>query len=278
MSKRRRSTLKHFFRPGALPSADQFSDLIESTVNQVDDGFDKTPEDGLKISSLGSNDALISFFRENRSKDALWTIGYDEDRDKLLFEKLDQDEKAHAVLSLSPNGNVGVNRKDPKQTLDVGGVVRANGRIGVASANLTVPADGHWHDIRTELTGCNAFEIIAGVGIPKTGRYALMHAIALNTFNPTGLLFNFFKRKNRIKCQHAYYNARGDKLQLRWENGPKKDEYRLRLRARCSYGDDPVEKKPYLIRYYITQLWFDEAMDGSSPTDGGDKEPGKRDE
>ena len=257
MAKRRRSTLKHFFRQGALPSAEQFGDFIDSTVNQVDDGFDKTPEHGFEISSLGTHDSLISFFRESRSERALWTIGYDEQRDKLLFKKLDQSERPHTVLALSPDGKVGINRKDPEQVLDVAGAVRSEGRIGVAPDERTVLADGKWHDITEPLTGCHALEIIAGVGKQKTGRYALMHAIALNAYNPTGLFFNFFKRKNRINCQHAYYSARGNKLQLRWA-GPGR-EYRLQLRSRCNYGEGVY------VRYYVTKLWFDAGMEECVP-------------
>jgi hypothetical protein len=260
MAKRRRSTLKRFFRQGALPSADQFGDFIDSTVNQVDDGFNKTPKNGLEISSLGAHDSLISFFRESRLEQALWTIGYDQERDKLLFKKLDPRKRPHTVLSLFPDGKVGINRKDAEYALDVGGAVRSEGRIGVVPGDRIVPADGGWHDITGTLTGCQAFEIMAGVGKLKTGRYALMHAIALNAFNPAGLFFNFLKRKNRIKCQHAYYGARGNKLQLRW-HGPDR-EYRLQLRSRCDYGDGT------LVRYYVTELWFDAPMDGSSPDAG----------
>ena len=260
MAKRRRSTLKHFFRKGALPSADQFGDLIDSVVNQVDDGFDKTPSNGLEISTLGAYDSLISFFRQSRSEQALWTIGYDEERDKLLFKKLDPVERPYTVLSLSPEGKVGINRKDPAHELDVDGFISCSGRIGVATNERAVAADGHWHDITETLTGCHALEIIAGVGKRKTGRYALMHAVALNAYNPTGWLFNFLKRKNRIRCQHAYYNARGDKLQLRWTGRDR--NYTLQLRTRCDYGEG------ICVRYYITRLWSDAAMEGCLLMDG----------
>ncbi len=269
MAKRRRSTLKHFFRKGSLPSADQFGDLVDSTVNQVDDGFDKTAENGVEISSLGAYDSLISFFRESRSEQALWTIGYDEEKDKLLFKKLDRVESPRAVLSLCPDGKVGINRKDPKHELDVDGVVSSKGRVGIASRDLTVPADGKWHDITEVRTGCHALEVIAGTGKQKSGRYALLHAIAMNAYNPAGLLSNFLKRKNRIKCQHAYYNGRCDKLQLRWAGRDR--QYTLQLRSRCDYG------KGFFVRYYITKLWFDAAMDGSASVVIDSDQPGESD-
>jgi hypothetical protein len=267
MARRNRNTLKHFFREGALPSADEFGDLIDSTVNQIDEGFDRTPQDGLKIASQDVYDSLLSFYRGSVSGDALWSITYDDKQDSLLFKRVGADAKQTTVLALSPDGRIGVNRKDPAFALDVGGAVRSEGRLGASDAERVALANGNWHDITGELSGCQALEVMAGVGKEKSGRYALMHATALNTFNPAGLFGNFLYRKKRIRCQHAYYSARGNRLQLRWFGSGR--SYRLQLRTRCDYGE------AIRIQYHITRLWFDEAMRGSwsqqvagEPSDG----------
>ena len=39
-----RSTLKKFFESGRMPSERQFADLIDSMLNMVDEGFDKTEQ------------------------------------------------------------------------------------------------------------------------------------------------------------------------------------------------------------------------------------------
>ena len=38
-------------------------------------------------------------------------------------------------------------------------------------------------------------ELTAGVGVPRGGRFALVHAIALNTYNPTLGWLNFLNRR-----------------------------------------------------------------------------------
>jgi len=266
MARRNRSTLKHFFKEGALPTADEFGDLIDSAVNQIDEGFDRTPEDGLKIASLDVYDSLVSFYRGSVDADALWSIGYDDKQDRLLFKKVGPDGNRSTVLALSPDGRLGVNVRAPAFALDVGGVVRSEGRLGVSDAAHTAMADGDWHDITGELTGCQALEITAGVGKEKTGRYALLHAIALNTFNPVGLFGNLLNRRKRIRCQHAYYSARGNRLQLRWTGAGRR--YRLQLRTRCDYGE------AIRIQYHITRLWFDAAMKGSWGQDGAGRQAG----
>lgn len=253
MAKKNRSTLKRYFSEGALPSADQFADLIDSNLNTIDEGFDKTPENGFEISLIGDHDKLISFFRDNAAQQAVWSISYDKGNDRLLFVKPAQAGAAPAVAAFDPRGRLGINTSDPQWSLDVAGVIAAQGRIGAnPNQQKTVPADGEWHDITDTLNGCQGFEVMAGVGNKGTGRYALLQAVALNTFNPKGLFFNFLRRKSRIRCTQAYYLSRGHKIKLRWQ--AKDEGYALQLRTNCDYGDG------IRVRYYLTQLWFDESM------------------
>ena len=343
MPKRNRGTLKHYFEKGSLPTQDQFQDLVDSMLNMVDEGFDKSPENGLEISSLGNYDGLINFCRNNDSNHPLWSIRYDPSKAKLLIvnrEKksvltLDPDGRVgvntqdpqwqldvegvvsskgrigayeegyvpakengleisslgnydglinfcrnndsnhplwsirydpskakllivnrekKSVLTLDPDGRVGVNTQDPQWQLDVEGVVSSKGRIGAYEEGY-VPANGKWHRITKELSGCQAFEVMAGAGKKKTGRYALMHAFAMNTFNPKGWFFNLFNLKKRIRYHQAYYRSFGNKLKLRWVGENRK--YYLEIRSNGDYGEG------IRIRYHMTNLWFDEDMSES---------------
>jgi len=260
MAKKNRSTLKRYFRKGALPSEDHFDDLIDSTLNTIDEGFDKTPENGFEVSLVGDHQRLISFFKSGAVKDAVWTIDYDGAHDRLLIRKPDAEAESTPAMTFSGDGPVGVNNINPTHTLDVGGVVAAQGRLGAnPDKQKTVVADGEWHNISRPLRGCHAIEVMAGVGSKGTGRYALMHAVAINTFNPRGWLFNFLNLKKRIKYQQAYYLARGNRIKLRWSQ--QGEQYYLQMRTVCAYGDDVK------IRYYLTSLWFDEDMGESWKTD-----------
>jgi hypothetical protein len=260
MAKRNRDTLKNFFKKGALPSEDQFGDLIDSTVNMVDEGFSKTPQNGLEIASLGEHDTLVSFFQGSDSERPTWTMAHGHDGDNLLFSN-GEDKVASPLLALTPEGRVGVNTGAPEWDLDVKGVIRAEGRIGANPTTETaIPANGKWHDITGPLAGCHAFEVMAGVGKKKSGKYALMHAIAVNTFNPGGFFFNLFNLKKRIRYSQSYYYSLGDKLKLRWhQEGP---HYYLQIRTNTDYGEG------IRIRYYLTRLWFDEEMRGSWDNEG----------
>lgn len=256
MAKKNRSTLKRYFHEGALPSEDQFGDLIDSSLNTIDEGFDKTPENGFEISLVGDHARLISFFKSSADKDAVWTINYDKEQDRLLIKKPGTDVETAPVMSFTGVGNVGVNKINPAYTLDVEGVIASHGRIGAnPTQQKTVAADGQWHNITGALNGCQALEVMAGVGDKGTGKYALMRAVALNTFNPKGYLFNFLNLKKRIKYQQSYYLSRANRIKLRWFG--EGQDYYLQMRTSCVY-DEGVQ-----IRYFITKLWFDEDMSES---------------
>src|SRR6185436_4522799 len=150
MAKRNRITLKHFFRRGGLPTENQFRDLIDSTLNMVDEGFDKSAENGLEISPLGDKPSLLSFFKSADAVEPAWTIRYDENREKLLIEIPGETP----LLSFSPRRQVGIHKADPAYALDVDGVIASHGRVG-NFAEGRVPADGKWHVIAAKLSGCN---------------------------------------------------------------------------------------------------------------------------
>jgi hypothetical protein len=241
MPKKNRSTLKNYFKKGCLPSEAQFGDLVDSTLNIIDEGFDKTPESGLKITQIGEDSRLLSFYRHIDIKSPIWSITIDTAKKHLLFNS--EDDKS--ILALDPAGRVGINKQDPEHTLDVEGTLASKGRIGRYKEGA-VPADGRWHPIIEKLDGCRAYEIMAGVGKKKSGKYALLHAFALSAFNAN----------NHIDYHQAHYQSRCNRIKLRWVGGPH--DYALEMRTCSSYGDGIA------IRYAITELWFDYFMEGSA--------------
>jgi hypothetical protein len=288
MTKRNRKTLSSYFTNGALPKEENFSDLIESMVNIVDDGFDKSPQNGMKIAQLESSSKLISFYEEITVKAPVWSIAFSAQKQSAqtgggqnLNFYLGQQNASGMTLAAGPardsgNGDntetreirVGINNESPRQALDVNGVIAANGRIGREGK---IRADGEWHPILSKLDGCQAFEVTAGVGKPSSGRYALMHAFAVNVFN---------SKKANITYHQAHYLSKCDQIDLRWVGDMH--DYALEMRTRCSYEDQkkngkdsqkddkdhPRKAKEIYVRYYLTQLWFDPFMAGS--TDSAD--------
>ena len=279
MTKCSRDKLAGYFSEGNMPTQEQFGDLVESMVNILDDEFDKSPQDGMKLAQLKSGNALVSCYDEITVGKPLWTIafsmsGYDSGAANYKnFNIFSGSDKTGGLTLASAYGNeavadksnigkirVGINQNAPQHELDVNGVIAANGRMGRAEGKIgatgkiekEVPADGEWYPIISGLDGCQAFEIMAGVGKKNSGRYALLHAFALNTFNT---------KKNNITYHQAHYASRCDQIELRWIGDIH--DYTLQMRTRCKYFE-PTDTEKILIRFYITQLWFDPLMDNCS--------------
>ncbi len=234
-----RNTLKSFFKKGQLPSESHFYDLIDSLINKVDDGMAKTLDDGLMLSPIGTSKKLISFYKSIEDKNPAWSLEINSGDGNLNVNN----HVGDSILTLTNNGKVGVNNNTPQQALDVKGNVAMSGRIGNKYTGKVL-GDGNWHPILTEMNGCHALEIVAGIGKKKTGRYAMLHAFALSTFG---------KSKNKIDVRQAYYGVRSNKIELRWRGTTY--NFSLEMRTRNTYDGE------YYIQYFISDLWLDTFMD-----------------
>lgn len=286
MTKEDRPTLKSFFRSGALPTEEEFSALIDSTVNIMDDGFSKTDADGMQLASKGGSLRIMSMYQGLGATKPSWVFDHgakvdgalhirpDEGKDALAGPK-DGDTSANGDapllsppnLTLTRDGRMGVNRSAPDWRLDVGGIARMEGRTGTTTHQIpAVRANGIWQDITHELTGCHALEIMAGAAGPEgEGRYSLLHAIALNTFQPRNPILNWFFKRRSIKTQTAMYGRYADRLRLKWIDAKDNPlHYKLQICTNADFG------KHQYIRYTITRLWFDTKMLGCTSTSADD--------
>lgn len=277
MTQRNRKTLTKNFADGSLPTEEAFGDLIDSMVNILDDGLEKTPRDGLKIAQMDKDYKLLTFYDTITVKDPLWSVAFSmpaiggeagggqnlnffygaNNATGLTLAKTSEsdtrDENPGESLI-----RIGVNNNNPEHAIDAEGVVASNGRIGREGGEekKEVLADGTWYPIVTGLEGCHAFEVMAGVGKPGSGRYALLHAFALSTFN---------SKKGNITSHQAYYSSKCDRIELRWSGSAQ--DYSLEMRTSCSYMKKAAKNDEkggeIRVRFYITRLWFDPLMDGS---------------
>lgn len=243
-----------------MPSAEHFADLIDSSVNQIEEGFSKPPDKGLQLTALDQSH-LVSFFQQSDPETALWELHFGNQQNTLQFTSMVTDHPLPS-LTLTPTGQVGINTDSPAYALEVNGIIAASGRVGHQLLEGDIPADGNWHDLTPALEGCQMFEVVAGVGIRHSGRYGLLHAIAINTCAPNFQWWRLWWQKNPIKTQQAYFHSTADKLKLRWKQTNRHGAIRpyvLQIRSNTAYTDNRV------IRYHLTQLWHDRYMESCAP-------------
>lgn len=266
MTKRNRDTLKKRFGDGEMPSSSDFGDLIESVLNIHDDGIAHNERDGLRLTQISGNNRVLSMYGAVEEESTSWAFGLDGRSARLTLDAarrgatpdaLDADDEAdgggYAVLTLlAPDGDgrkdgrIGINTRTPRHQLEVDGVVASKGRIG-AAGERPAAANAEWHTIGGPYQGCTALEVTAGAGRRDSGKYALMHAFALRTFDARG----------EITYHQAHYGSRRHRLELRWlDDKAVPGNYSLQLRVGCDYGGNTR------IQYHLTSLWLDPGMSG----------------
>jgi hypothetical protein len=241
-----RAELKKYFRNGQVPTETHFGYLIDSAIIKHDDGISKDEENGYIISPLASSKRLITFYGNMDRVEPYFYVEKDSQKSaSLKFQsgKIEEGRQGTDDNSffLHQNGNLGIGkRSDNKLKLDVNGFTGSTGRTGTYKAD-TVPADGQWHTIVEGLNNCQAFEVVARTGKRGTGKFSLMHAIAMATYGNS---------HSKIKKTNAYFGFFWNKLNLRWKGTTY--NYSLQLRSNRNFG------KGVDIYYNITRLWDDE--------------------
>lgn len=247
-----REELKKYFRNGGLPSEKHFSYLIDSMVNREDDGFSKDEASGLHLSSSGTSGRLMTFYTGIDEMEPLFYIdkGSQQVRGlQLQYAGRPEDMKEEEnCFFLQEGGRLGIGRQAGSRfKLDVKGMVGMEGRIGTFTqpqAPPAVPANGQWYSILSGLDRCQAFEVMARTGVRGSGRFSIMHAIALSAYGHS---------RSKIRRTCAHYGFFWNKLNLRWKGSTH--NYSLQLRSNSNFGSG------VMIHYSITRLWDDEEVE-----------------
>lgn len=244
-----RDDLKKFFRNGQMPSENHFGYLIDSMINKQEDGFSHDDDNGLILSS-SLKKRFVTFYKSMDYNNPFFSVVADDkdenDNQSLRFTSLAGSAADTAAQSffLHSNGNMGVGKKSDKAyRMDVNGFVAGQGRVGTYVQD-SVPADGKWHYVTPDLDNCSAFELVARTGKKTSGRFAILHAIALSAFG---------RSRSRIRKTSAHYGFFWNKIAVRWKSAGTHN-YRLQLKTRSNYGDG------VLIFFKIGKLWDDESF------------------
>ena len=237
-----RQTLKNYFKKGGFATEKHFEDLIDSSINAVDDGITINKEDGFKLTSPDKSTKLLSFYNKSNQDHADFSLNIKHEGNVGLFVK---SQESNPALTITPFNKIGVNKATPEYDLDVNGTIGYKHRIGTYAVG-SVPADGSWHTIISELDGVKSFEINAlAAGKVGKGYYAACHAIAISTFG--GRL-----SRSKIKLTQAHFESFRNKIQLRWRGDMH--NFRLEIRTRRNYGVDDKTGDAFKIKFNVTDL------------------------
>lgn len=231
--------LKRYFRTGNLPTEGHFSDLIDS---------------------LAHKDDLVAL---REAMDGVWRHETTDAGPALLFGPGEP-----PPLAVPASGRVGVGRRAPRYALDVDGWSAAPGRVGsyvppdahrpdgpaerVPNTGLwTVPADGSWHTLVSELEDAYAFDLVAQARGGAAYHWAMARAAAVM------MPFRWGRRRVDHTRSHGFWLFR---LCVRWKrrrvgpSGNRRNVYDLQVGTGWRYAALPDGSDP-LVYVHLTQRW-----------------------
>lgn len=232
MAKKNRAKLKNYFLKGNIPTEEQFHDLIDSSLNQEDDGILKENGEALKLRAEGANEEMLAFFRNMEDKFPTWKISNTSKEGDIGMTF--QNAENSTILFLQDQGNVGVGTSKPAHKLDVDGIIGMKGRTGTFASG-EVPADGEWHTVISGLNELNAFEIVGKVS--EKGAHSVLYAIALSAYG---------KSKNKIVKHQGYFGRCRNCIDVRFDGSYF--DYSIQIRTKRKYKEETN------ISYTISKL------------------------
>jgi hypothetical protein len=193
---RGRSTLKSYFRKGAIPTEEHFAELIDSAANLSEDGLVKIAADGgLRLFSPGRDGVFASVCADNPERSGaapLWRFVLCED------------------------GALEIRNGKDEPVLRLGQDYAENAPEGTGV--LKIKADGRWHDLPVEaaiqrhIEGCRVYHLSACYRNLKTGACVVCQVTASHS--------------GARKCKVRGGSGR---IRVRWQ----RHEGKLYLRMKC---------------------------------------------
>ena len=238
-----RQTLKNYFQKGGFATEKHFVDLIDSSLNMIDDGISINQKQGFKLNPIGFSTRLMSFFKKATQNEPDFTVNINQDNVEGLSIN---NREGDPLLKFDQNKQIGVHTNEPRFDFDVRGVLGIDSKSGNHIVG-EVDGDGSWQTIISNLDGINGFEVVASIrGKMGSGRYAMAHAIALSTFGGKS-------SRNRIKNTHEYYGSFMNRLSFRWVG--EMHNYELQVRTRRHYGVSELDGQPYKIKFNVSRFF-----------------------
>lgn len=260
MAKRSRTELKNIFRKGKVPEERNFHDMIDSMVNQSDDGISGIVGGGLALFE-GPDSSLLEFYESPEAAGPDWYIrrknpagveGFD--LGESVEEKSERSLRPQSRLFIRHGEGIGIDNADPAHTLDVAGAVGMENRVGTYAVG-TVPADGQWRNIipankSSGPKGYFALEVLAHTKAKEGWKlHSITHALCVGAYpkGSRGLkrLFGIHNVRG-IQANTFVYSRKRQRIQFRWAGSVVQPRLEIRSRRRIKQTE---------IAYRITSLF-----------------------
>ena len=144
-----RQTLKNYFQKGGFATEKHFIDLIDSSLNMIDDGISINQKQGFKLNPIGFSTRLMSFFKKATQNEPDFTVNINQDNVEGLSIN---NREGEPLIKFDQNKQIGVHTNEPRFDFDVRGVLGIDSKSGNHIVG-EVDGDGSWQTIISNLDG-----------------------------------------------------------------------------------------------------------------------------
>jgi hypothetical protein len=136
-----RQALKSRFARNAIPTQQDFADLIDASISQTDDGLLKLPDKPLGLVRQTSDQAILRLFADSNTEEAAWELQLTKSEKPDLGLAGAAGKLALIVDAETGNVGVGIDSPSPDARLHVGGSLTVEGKLQLNANQEIVFAD-----------------------------------------------------------------------------------------------------------------------------------------
>ena len=231
-NRRNRSVLKSYFQKGAIPTEQQFAELIDSVSNIVEDGQVMRTPSGWAFFPGQAGHLDIGLYTEEPLTEVdipAWTLAVTPEK-KLTV----RNAKGEAVMEASQDKSIVLYGSLKVEEEITATAYRTTGGGGITPSGegyLTVPADKQWHDLPIDVSregfGCRVYSVYASFREQGTGLCQLTRV--------TALWLNFMQQ--RIESPQKHWWGWTGSVCFRWQMREKNIYLQIRTKKQLPSGE-----------------------------------------
>lgn len=230
-NRKNRDTLKDYFKKGKTPTEDQFAELIDSTLNLVEDEPVMRTDTGWTFYPKQNGSLDIGLYTEKSvtgTEPPVWSLSVTPEK-KLVIKN----GQEVVVMEVSQDKSFLLHGNLTVEDTVTASAYKTKGGGGVTPGEdyLTVPADKKWHDLPLDVSregfGCRVYRIYASFREQGTGLCRLTRV--------TAIWLNFIEQ--RIESPEKHWWGWSGNIRFRWLDHSGKPCLQMRSKKRLPSGE-----------------------------------------
>ena len=230
-NRKNRNTLKEYFRKGAIPTEEQFGELIDSTLNLVEDEQVIRTDTGWAFFPKQEGSLDLDLYTGKFTPEVgrpVWSLSVTPEK-KLIIKNSQGD----MIMEVTQDNSFTLHGNLTVEDTVTASAYKTKGGGGATPGEdyVTIPADKNWYDLPLDVSregfGCRVYRIYASFREPGTGLCGLTRV--------TAIWLNFMDQEIESPEKHWWGWSGG--VRFRWLERKGRPCLQMRSKKRLPTGE-----------------------------------------